>query len=526
MSSFLLRSILFPAAFLFAALRINAQANLAHDSIDINNINAMINAGGDNFNDHGQRAGFEVPKGSHKITISASSLWIAAYDDQQNLHVAAMTYRQNGSDFWSGPLDTTNATISSSNSASWDKIFKVTKAEIEAFKSGGTPSQNILSWPGNGNSANAEAHKMAPFVDVDHDGLYKPSAGDYPDIKGDMMLWSVFNDAAAVHKESGGLPLGLEVHSSVYGFNAPTDAALNNTIFIRYELINRSANNYTNVNAGIWTDFDLGYSFDDYLGSDSALNAYFTYNGKDTDAVYGTHIPVMSVSFLDSGMNSFLSYGNNFNVDGNPQKAADYYNFLNGKWTDGSCITLGGPGYGGSQCTRYMYPDDPYGSGGWSEISAGNKPDDIRGVGSIKPFSLAKGEHKVFTVAYTFSATANGSTKENLGQMKTDIAHIQELYNKDKYAGLPPVSEKQYDIGNSLQVYPNPASDHIFIRMNDPAVGSLHLYNELGQEVYFHTCAATDGTFQLDASAYAPGVYTLVMTNNNGVARKKIVISR
>ena len=38
----------------------------------------------------------------------AGALWIGGLDDQDNLKVAAMTYRQDGNDFWPGPLNADN----------------------------------------------------------------------------------------------------------------------------------------------------------------------------------------------------------------------------------------------------------------------------------------------------------------------------------------------------------------------------------------------------------------------------------
>ena len=47
--------------------------------------------------------------------------------------MAAQTYRQSGSDFWPGPLDKTNATISNDVCQKYDKHWKITKAEVADF---------------------------------------------------------------------------------------------------------------------------------------------------------------------------------------------------------------------------------------------------------------------------------------------------------------------------------------------------------------------------------------------------------
>ena len=51
-------------------------------------------------------AEYEVPKGSGKNSLFAGAIWIGGKDAAGNLKVAAQTYRQSGSDFWPGPVDT------------------------------------------------------------------------------------------------------------------------------------------------------------------------------------------------------------------------------------------------------------------------------------------------------------------------------------------------------------------------------------------------------------------------------------
>ena len=49
--------------------------------------------------------------------------------------------------------------------------------------------------------------------------------------------------------------------------------------FVSYKLINRSDTNYHDVYLGSWVDFDLGYPYDDLIGCDSVLGAFYIYNG-------------------------------------------------------------------------------------------------------------------------------------------------------------------------------------------------------------------------------------------------------
>jgi hypothetical protein len=57
---------------------------------------------------------YEIPKVTdpnavRKHSLFSGAIWIGGRDNGGNLKLAAMTYRQRGSDFWPGPLETTTA---------------------------------------------------------------------------------------------------------------------------------------------------------------------------------------------------------------------------------------------------------------------------------------------------------------------------------------------------------------------------------------------------------------------------------
>jgi hypothetical protein len=87
--------------------------------------------------------------------------------------------------------------------------------------------------------------------------------GDYPDIKGEQMLWWIFNDNTAAHTQSGGLPLKIEIHASAYACN---QTGLENTTFLNYKLNNFSSTIYDSAVITFWNDMDLGYAYDDFIG--------------------------------------------------------------------------------------------------------------------------------------------------------------------------------------------------------------------------------------------------------------------
>ena len=127
----------------------------ASNNLDINNVRARIMNGGDMWWDLIGTAMYEVPKvteegESRKTALFAGALWIGGYDNGNNLRAAAMTYRQQSSwDFFPGPLTTTDATIDLPECIKWDKIFQVTREEIDNFIENGQSglTDNILTRP-------------------------------------------------------------------------------------------------------------------------------------------------------------------------------------------------------------------------------------------------------------------------------------------------------------------------------------------------------------------------------------------
>ena len=105
--------------------------------LDIGNVRANILGGGDmwwNLTD----ARYEVPIDEGVHSLFAGSLWIGGMDNQSNLKIAAMTYRQTGSDFYPGPLnaDTESGeygTITDSDCNDYNQHWVVAKSDVEAY---------------------------------------------------------------------------------------------------------------------------------------------------------------------------------------------------------------------------------------------------------------------------------------------------------------------------------------------------------------------------------------------------------
>lgn len=407
----------------------------AKSELNINNVRTTILDGGDMWWDPmvSSAAQYEIPIGSGKNSVFSGSLWIGGIDASSNLRVAGQTYRQWGIDFWPGPIDQASGSITPQTCLEYDRLWNITFQQIKDFVDyttiGAPPGYTassipdvIKTWPGN--SPYNSTQVLAPYVDVDGDGIYNWEAGDYPDniqlhpnagnyyceecvthpdiLFGDQTIWWVFNDVGNIHTETGGAPIGLEVQAQAFGFATNDD--INNMTFYKYKLINRSSSELHDNYFGVNVDSDLGWYLDDYVGCDVPRGLGYTYNGDDEDegpAGYGLNPPALGVDFFegpkadptdtsytdrDCGqdplrpckqliMSRFVYYNNDGSNNGNPTNANDYYNYLRGIWRNGTPMTYGGDGFGGGNGAttipcKFMFPGDTdheweWGTGGY-----------------------------------------------------------------------------------------------------------------------------------------------------------------
>ncbi len=272
-----------------------------YDQLDANNISALVKFTGQ-MSFHDGIAHYYVPANSTNSTVYSTGLWLAGTKDMDGDEMSVgSANRFSTGDFVPGPVSVDGEHRSDlTTRTAFNRLWSVSRAEIDDFIANvGTVGyeipENILSWPGNGGEGYAE--QLAPYYDADSDGVYTPSHGDYPLIRGDKMLFGIFNDNCG-HSETGSEPMGVEVHMSAYAFDEPADTALNNTVFISYKIINRSEHDYNNVWVGAFTDFDIGYAGDDYVGCDVKNSMAYGYNGLESDMVYGTPVPAQGTIIL------------------------------------------------------------------------------------------------------------------------------------------------------------------------------------------------------------------------------------
>lgn len=516
--------------FLFSSIGVYGQVTAL---LDTNNISAIIECNGSLFW-NGTTNTFTVPKGSGMSTIYAGNIWIGGIDAGGQLHVAAQTYAQGGADFFYGPIASNYS--AAPYISTYNNVWKVNKSTINYhianYTTGGyVVPASIDNWPGNGNITNGEDAILAPYIDVNSNGTYDPANGDYPDIRGDQAIFFMVNDDKQPHGETGGTKLGIEIHGMAYSFASAIDSALNQTVFVNYKIKNHSVNNYDSVYFGAWTDMDLGCSFDDYVGSDSLLNMYYTYNG-DIDDVgcgapgYGLHPPAQALVFLNYPISSFVYYSNDFTVIGNPVTANQYYNYLKGIWKDSTSMSFGGTGHGGVNPANFMFSGDPVSGTGWTEVGAGNSPSDRRGVMAVGPFSLSTGAELCVDVAYPFARDYVGNNLNSITLLRQRVQTIQSFYNSQGYncQFLTSVNENS-SYTNPNSVYPNPFSSQTTVKTNKIFKdATLTIYNSIGQQVK-KIKNISGQTVTISRDNLRSGLYFLRLTDENKTYTNKIVIT-
>jgi hypothetical protein len=329
-----------------------------------------------------------------------------------------------------------------------------------------------------------------------------------------------------------------------YAYDNPDDSLLNKTIFIHYDIYNRSEKTYSNTYFGLWTDFDIGYAYDDFVGCNVELGSYYGYNGTDYDGsgepeAYGLNPPVQSVTviagpFMDDdgednpgggcdhsinglnfgdgvvdneryGLTRFTYHENSGgSATGDPNVAAEYYNYLRGMWKDNTAVLYGGNGhlnYGavGPEC-RFMYPNDSdpcnwgtdgawpnggYNQGGkyWTEEEVGNAPYDKRGLGVSGPFTFEPGERQEVELAFSVGRGAEGPAS-GMQDLFNNLATLFNRVNNGEII-IPAEELAVHEAGAEpaeVKVFPNPARDiiNVTIVSEDNNAYQYRIFNNLG----------------------------------------------
>jgi Secretion system C-terminal sorting domain len=480
---------------------------------------------------------YEFPKNSGKHSNFRNSIWIAGKDTNNVLHVSAQAYRQNGNDFWSGPLDT-NGSLDSITSESWDKIWKVNRSTIDSFKQMAIHNLNnthlsILQWPSKGNT-NAVGKNgaqlnittdMAPFLDNNGDGIYNAFDGDYPLIKGEQALWWVFSDNGHKHNQTNALPFKFEFHAMAYACN---NEPLKDVIYLNLEFNNKSNMPYHDIRTAIDADLNLGGYDDDYIGCDTSLGLGICYNGDANDTLYGSNLTQLGALIKISPNNgnpnklgcfSYYKFGGTSSLS-EPSAPADYSNLLNAKWKDGSSLTRNCLGYNGSIPTNYIFADEislaPIGN---SEIACSNTKGSRKFLLASSNFYLLSNQSTI--IEYAFMNTPLGSDNNSFAAIKSLASTVINTDVGECKAW--PLGVNQFNFGNQFSIFPQPSRNQISIQSNEILFNKINLFSIDGQLITQQHFNQTK-QYNFVLPSLVAGNYILMIETDKGLMRKKIVV--
>ena len=378
----------------------------------------------------------EWPKGTGVHSIFQSALWLGATVNGET-RVSIGDYTQDmGPGPWGGdPLSAVH------------RIYKIEKSMLAS------PGDfaDFQEWP---------TDFGAPWVDVDGDGVYTPmpTGTDHPKFVGDQVLWFVSNDGDPAYKlNMGTSPLDVEVQTTMFGFDRPD--VFGDMVFLNQLVINKGSNTLTDTYMGLWSDPDLGYAGDDFVGCNVPLGVGYVWNDGD-DSQYttlSTGTPAAGYDFFqgpmvdcDAGedcsvgakmfgtrhpgkknlsMSSFAFYINGDPTYTDPSDEVEGYYYMQGLRKDGSAFpnAIAGDDYNQKFC---FYGDPAVAHSTTNPVDGNYTPSaDRRFLMNVGPFTMAPGDSQ--EVVFGIFHAAGGGALASVAYLMEVDALAQTAYDID-----------------------------------------------------------------------------------------------
>lgn len=510
--------------------------------------------------------------------IRTGALWIGGTDPGGELFVRAPLDATGPGNYGYHPGPLIDGQTGADTCAHWDRFFVATREEVRRHHDlyweaidGDTNDlplsldsihPSFLGWPGAGNPyfedqngfpLHDTPNGLAPFYDQNLDGIYDPTNGDYPYFCGEQGIWSVFNTENEFGENTAGrLPLQIDVMASSPG-NA--DADLQRTTYYTYTVRSFGLEDLLGAYIGHFIDSDLGCADNDRTGSIPESRLFYVYNDEATEgdcpggeAGYGESNPVnlfqvvgprFPVDFEGQSLYGVQNHQTFYSeADGNfpagthaPTTAQEAYNYLQGRWRDGSSLIRGGNGYdqGGQEETRFSFDGVETDGAPWLSRTAGVPATDVSSVYGIGPFELRPGGVIRFTLAVTtlFNVDFTGENSPDREAIRERAAAVRFHFEFDNCPPDPVmVSTPELAAAIELEVFPNPASDLLTFRLPDnERAERLELLDLSGRVIVSAAPNASD--FTLDVKEYGlasgPYFYRLYTASERLITGKVIV---
>jgi len=516
-----------------------------------------------NFGQYTYDIGTKVPACSSREMVFASTFWIGGKNESGQVRFSGDFVHYQITDWQAGPLEEgsaqTNSNLISNFSRAWKLDRFMISEFIYAYSTGQVSSgvysipEDILSYPGN--PIPGCGQYFAPYVDSNQDGFYNPFGGDYPEISGDQQILSVMNDQGQ-HLNSLESGLGVEVwhyqssskcDDATINIDNPNNA-VNNSIYHRFKIINKSNINYDSVYVGVATS-KRNPNGDCYLGTIVDKNTQFYVSAAAIDSFYLDGSPTYGVTVLNGplaysndgidndndgeidednehcGLTNSMEYRSSWHGDINGPGRR--YPLMKSQWLGGIQLTTGGNGFNTGTPTNHIYTGEPYSADGWSEwsenIIAGNRI----GIASAGPFildGLQSVDFSVLELFYYKPGETNGVSSSWLKFNEyLDVSRTNYTNNVDASCWEVILStDDNQAFDNKLEVYPNPSSDYVFLKWNDTPNKNSNLKIYCIDGRFIQSFSVSDSQ-SVDISNLDAGIYIIIAENNGITYTSKIV---
>jgi len=330
----------------------------------------------------------------------------------------------------------------------------------------------------------------------------------------------------------------MEIQANAFAF-ASDQPYLDNTTFYEFDLIYKGELLLLDTYVGLWVDPDLGCHTDDYVGCNPGERMSYVYNGNAEDASpcpggvdsYGEEVPVLAIKVLralqaedgsQAPFAAFTYYLNSGSVPPattaqiDPDSPEEYYNYLSGKWKDGTPFSQGGNAYN-PDAPAYPFAFDGSEVDGvpWTECSANTEPEDRRMLMSFGPLTLMPGEVRKFAFAVVWKADQEYPCPD-LSLITEDAKAVEEFYF-EQYGEEVPTAISALESQYQVRVSPNPMSQQAIIELEgSPAkIKSAQLYTLQGQLVRYYN-NVNHSAMRIDRAGLGSGLYLYRLLTNDG----------
>ncbi len=423
------------------------------------------------------------------------------------------------------------------------KLWKVRKNpdSIEDDSLRAVYEENYANWP---------IQLGAPWIDNTNDGVYTQGA-DKPYRLGDETTFSIANDLDTLRSvyAFNTLPLGVEVTTSVFGFN--NGNYLDDVVFKKFTIINKSPDIIEDVVFSNYSFIWIGLGeADNVVGCDTLLGLAFGYEFYEKNYRLGDKAPhavgnlLVQGSVVESpgdsalfnfrwkrgyknlGMYSFAPQDEDSGpfYEAESRNQQDIFNLQHGFYTNGS------PYYDSftGDVTKFPLAGDPESASGWIE-------NDTYSIGersyfqNTGPLTMAPGDTQ--EVVFAIIVARGENNLNSVTKLKEKARRVQKFYTDSL---LAPNVFNSYAAPNKIELsqnFPNPFNGSTLIKYSVPKAQKIviELYNNLGQRVKtvlnkYHL----PGNYRLniDAANLASGLYFYTLRTKEKTKTKKMLLLR